>query len=127
MRLSRDPTRIAHLYLYRAEGRLVAYMIDVSEQKQIELQLAQAQLKHPKWLEGAEITSAAAAFRATLPDHLPVVGAVTGQSGLYLFGALGARGIMLSPLLAELLACQICAEPLPLNLSLINRLSANRF
>ena len=91
------------------------------------LQLAQAQLKHPKWLEGAEITSAAAAFRATLPDHLPVVGAVTGQSGLYLFGALGARGIMLSPLLAELLACQICAEPLPLNLSLINRLSANRF
>ncbi|MDI1366196.1 MAG: ATP-binding protein, partial [bacterium] len=43
VRLSRDPTRIAHLYLYRAEGRLVAYMIDVSEQKQIELQLAQAQ------------------------------------------------------------------------------------
>jgi two-component system cell cycle sensor histidine kinase/response regulator CckA len=43
VRLSRDPTRIAHLYLYKAEGRLVAYLIDVSEQKQIELQLAQAQ------------------------------------------------------------------------------------
>ena len=43
VRLSRDPTRIAHLYLYRAEGRLVAYLIDVSEQKQVELQLAQAQ------------------------------------------------------------------------------------
>lgn len=43
VRLARDATRIAHLYLYRAEGRLVAYMIDVSEQKQIELQLAQAQ------------------------------------------------------------------------------------
>ncbi|MCA0355859.1 MAG: cell cycle histidine kinase CckA [Proteobacteria bacterium] len=43
VRLARDPARIAHLYLYRAEGRLVAYMIDVSEQKQIELQLAQAQ------------------------------------------------------------------------------------
>ncbi|HJV41352.1 cell cycle histidine kinase CckA [Caulobacter sp.] len=43
VRLARDPTRIAHLYLYRAEGRLVAYMIDVSEQKQMELQLAQAQ------------------------------------------------------------------------------------
>lgn len=43
VRLARDPARIAHLYLYRAEGRLVAYMIDVSEQKQVELQLAQAQ------------------------------------------------------------------------------------
>jgi two-component system cell cycle sensor histidine kinase/response regulator CckA len=43
VRLARDPSRIAHLYLYRAEGRVVAYMIDVSEQKQIELQLAQAQ------------------------------------------------------------------------------------
>ncbi|WP_297506383.1 cell cycle histidine kinase CckA [uncultured Caulobacter sp.] len=43
VRLARDPGRIAHLYLYRAEGRLVAYMIDVSEQKQMELQLAQSQ------------------------------------------------------------------------------------
>lgn len=91
------------------------------------LQLAVAQLNQPIWLEGTEITGAAAAFRATLPDHLPVVGAVTAQPELYLLGALGARGIMLSPLLAELLACQICKEPLPLNLSLINMLSANRF
>jgi len=43
VRLARDPSRIAHLYLYRADGRVVAYMIDVSEQKQVELQLAQAQ------------------------------------------------------------------------------------
>ncbi|KRA59585.1 ATPase [Caulobacter sp. Root655] len=43
VRLARDPTRIAHLYLYRVDGRLVAYLIDVSEQKQMELQLAQAQ------------------------------------------------------------------------------------
>ena len=43
VRLARDPTRIAHLYLYRADGRLVVYLIDVSEQKQMELQLAQAQ------------------------------------------------------------------------------------
>ncbi|PVM87051.1 cell cycle histidine kinase CckA [Caulobacter radicis] len=43
VRLARDPSRIAHLYLYRADGRLVAYLIDVSEQKQMELQLAQAQ------------------------------------------------------------------------------------
>ena len=43
VRLARDPTRIAHLYLSRTEGGFVAYMLDVSDQKQIELQLAQSQ------------------------------------------------------------------------------------
>ncbi|HEX5792545.1 MAG TPA: FAD-dependent 5-carboxymethylaminomethyl-2-thiouridine(34) oxidoreductase MnmC, partial [Rheinheimera sp.] len=91
------------------------------------LQLANQQLQQPAWLAGAKVTGAAAAFRATLPDHLPVVGAIKNQPGLYMLGAMAARGIMLSPLLAELLACQICAEPLPLNQQLTNRLSAMRF
>jgi two-component system cell cycle sensor histidine kinase/response regulator CckA len=43
VRLAHDASRIAHLYLAKSEGRWVAYLVDVSEQKQIELQLAQAQ------------------------------------------------------------------------------------
>jgi two-component system cell cycle sensor histidine kinase/response regulator CckA len=48
VRLAHDPARIAHLYLSKSamseEGtRWVAYLVDVSEQKQIELQLAQSQ------------------------------------------------------------------------------------
>jgi two-component system cell cycle sensor histidine kinase/response regulator CckA len=43
VRLNHDNTRIGHLYLNRQGGRLTAYLVDVSEQKQIELQLAQAQ------------------------------------------------------------------------------------
>jgi two-component system cell cycle sensor histidine kinase/response regulator CckA len=43
VRLAHDPARIAHLYLTKTEGRWVAYLVDVSEQKQIELQLAQSQ------------------------------------------------------------------------------------
>ncbi len=43
VRLARDPTKIAHLYLSKSDGRWVAYLVDVSEQKQIELQLAQSQ------------------------------------------------------------------------------------
>ena len=43
VRLAHDPTRIAHLYLSKSDGRWVAYLVDVSEQKQIELQLAQSQ------------------------------------------------------------------------------------
>ncbi|MFC3070746.1 cell cycle histidine kinase CckA [Phenylobacterium soli] len=43
VRLAHDPARIAHLYLTKTEGRWVAYLVDVSEQKQIELQLSQSQ------------------------------------------------------------------------------------
>ena len=43
VRLAHDPARIAHLYIARTGDILVAYLVDVSEQKQIELQLAQAQ------------------------------------------------------------------------------------
>ncbi len=43
VRLARDPTKINHLYLSKSDGRWVAYLVDVSEQKQIELQLAQSQ------------------------------------------------------------------------------------
>ncbi len=43
VRLAHDPSRIAHLYLARADVRLTAYLVDVTEQKQIELQLAQSQ------------------------------------------------------------------------------------
>jgi len=44
VRLAHDPTRIAHLYLSNGGGgRWVAYLVDVSDQKQVELQLSQAQ------------------------------------------------------------------------------------
>jgi two-component system cell cycle sensor histidine kinase/response regulator CckA len=43
VRLAHDPSRIAHLYLARVNDRLTAYLVDVTEQKQIELQLAQSQ------------------------------------------------------------------------------------
>jgi two-component system cell cycle sensor histidine kinase/response regulator CckA len=43
VRLAQDPARIAHLYLSKTDNRWVAYLVDVSEQKQIELQLAQSQ------------------------------------------------------------------------------------
>jgi len=43
VRLADGGGKVAHLYLTRADGRLVAYLIDVSEHKQVELQLAQSQ------------------------------------------------------------------------------------
>jgi len=43
VRLALDAPKIAHLYVAAAGGGLVAYLVDVSEQKQLELQLAQSQ------------------------------------------------------------------------------------
>jgi two-component system cell cycle sensor histidine kinase/response regulator CckA len=43
VRLALDTPKIAHLYVTSVEGRVVAYLLDVSEQKQLELQLAQSQ------------------------------------------------------------------------------------
>jgi tRNA 5-methylaminomethyl-2-thiouridine biosynthesis bifunctional protein len=91
------------------------------------LRLVNEQLRQPDWFAQTELTGAAAAFRATVPDHLPLAGPLNTETKLYLLGALGARGIMLSPLLGEFIACQITNEPLPLSQHLINKLDTGRF
>jgi two-component system cell cycle sensor histidine kinase/response regulator CckA len=43
VRLAHDPAAIAHLYLTRAADGFIVYLVDVSAQKQMELQLAQSE------------------------------------------------------------------------------------
>jgi two-component system cell cycle sensor histidine kinase/response regulator CckA len=43
VKLAHDPARIAQLYLAGTDGQLLAYLMDVSQQKQLELQLFQSQ------------------------------------------------------------------------------------
>ena len=98
----------------------------VSEADDVEnLALVTQQLSAPNWFNNAVASGAAAAFRATVPDHLPLTGQI--QPGLYLLGAMGARGIMLSPLLSEVLASALCQEPLPLGNPLLARIDVKRF
>jgi tRNA 5-methylaminomethyl-2-thiouridine biosynthesis bifunctional protein len=93
-----------------------------------------------------------AAIRCTTPDHLPVVGAVPDQAnymetfaelrhghpwtrygtatyhpGLYVLAGLGARGVVAAPLAAEILACQITGEPLPVERDVAVALHPGRF
>ncbi|MBU2114813.1 MAG: bifunctional tRNA (5-methylaminomethyl-2-thiouridine)(34)-methyltransferase MnmD/FAD-dependent 5-carboxymethylaminomethyl-2-thiouridine(34) oxidoreductase MnmC [Gammaproteobacteria bacterium] len=89
------------------------------------LALVRQQLSSPAWFNNAAISGAAAAFRATVPDHLPLSGEI--QPGLYLLGAMGARGIMLAPLLSEVLASAFCQEPIPLGKPLLARIDVKRF
>ncbi len=91
-------------------------------------------------------------LRATTRDRLPLVGAIPNHhayvkdyatlchghrparypsprhlDGLYMLGGLSSRGITSALLCAELLACQINNEPLPLPQTLVDALNPARF
>jgi tRNA 5-methylaminomethyl-2-thiouridine biosynthesis bifunctional protein len=65
-------------------------------------------------------------FRATVPDRLPIFGP-TGIAGLCAATGLGSRGLLWAPLGAELLACQLEGETLPLPRDLAGAISPKRF
>ncbi|APV48708.1 bifunctional tRNA (5-methylaminomethyl-2-thiouridine)(34)-methyltransferase MnmD/FAD-dependent 5-carboxymethylaminomethyl-2-thiouridine(34) oxidoreductase MnmC [Betaproteobacteria bacterium GR16-43] len=65
-------------------------------------------------------------FRATVPDRLPIFGACAAP-GLYAATGLGSRGLLWSPLGAELLASMLEGEPLPLPRDLAGAISPRRF
>ncbi len=82
-------------------------------------------------------------FRSAALDRLPLVGAlpdpaaplrwgaplfkVPRLNGLHTLSALGSRGLVLAPLMAELLAAQLDGEPLPLERKLVDALDPARF
>ncbi len=75
---------------------------------------------HPADLEGWT------GFRTTVPDRLPIFGA-TSVAGVHMATGLGSRGLLWAPLGAELLACELEGEPLPLERDLAGAISPRRF
>ena len=75
---------------------------------------------HPMELDGWT------GFRTTVPDRLPVFGA-TALAGIHAATGLGSRGLLWAPLGAELLACQLEGEPLPLSRDMAGAVSPRRF
>ena len=47
--------------------------------------------------------------------------------GLFVLGALGSRGLCSGPLAAEVLAAQLCDEPIPLDRDTLAALNPNRY
>ena len=74
-----------------------------------------------------EAVSGRASLRATLPDRLPMVGAISGQAGLYVAAGYASRGVVWAGLLGEALADQITAQPLPLEAELMRAIAPERF
>lgn len=66
-------------------------------------------------------------LRATLPDRLPLLGAVDGQPGLYVAAGYASRGVVWAGLLGEALADLITGQPLPLEAELMRGIAPARF
>lgn len=121
------------------------------EQRQNQARL-QACLPQQNWPGEVDVSDneARVGVRCASRDHLPVVGPVarlasladhyaglhTDQQnatplplhpGLYVLGALGSRGLCSAPLCGELLASEICGDPLPLAADLLEALHPARY
>ena len=75
----------------------------------------------------ADEVSGRASLRATLPDRLPIVGAVGGQPGLFVAAGYASRGVVWAGLLGEALADLITQQPLPLEAELMRAINPDRF
>jgi tRNA 5-methylaminomethyl-2-thiouridine biosynthesis bifunctional protein len=65
------------------------------------------------------------AFRAVVPDRLPVVGRM--DENRYAAFAYGSRGLVWAALAAELIAAELEGEPLPLEGTLVDAMNPGRF
>ena len=64
-------------------------------------------------------------FRAVAPDRLPVAGKI--DEGVYGAFAYGSRGLIWAALAAEIIACELEGEPLPLEGKLLDAMGPLRF
>ncbi|MCK3656391.1 bifunctional tRNA (5-methylaminomethyl-2-thiouridylate)-methyltransferase MnmD/FAD-dependent cmnm(5)s(2)U34 oxidoreductase MnmC [Pasteurellaceae bacterium Macca] len=124
------------------------------EEHQQNLAKFQQNLTPCQWTAGIDLSanSAKVGVRSALRDRVPMVGSVpnfTQQKAqyrnlynqlrrkeavesacyyphLYLIAGLGSRGLTTAPLLGEVLASQMCGEPIPLRQDILHALSPNR-
>lgn len=73
-----------------------------------------------------QVKNCRAGVRAMSKDHLPLIGEVIEQSGLYVMTGLGARGFTSAPWLAYLLACEVQGLPTPIGSQMQNALHCQR-
>ncbi|MGE6195433.1 bifunctional tRNA (5-methylaminomethyl-2-thiouridine)(34)-methyltransferase MnmD/FAD-dependent 5-carboxymethylaminomethyl-2-thiouridine(34) oxidoreductase MnmC [Aeromonas media] len=124
-------------------------VFSAEEQAQNQARL-QACLPAQSWPAEVDVSGkeARVGVRCTSRDHLPVVGSIARlasladhdlkapadqqsalplHAGLYVLGALGSRGLCSAPLCGELVASEICGDPLPLAADLLEALHPARY
>ncbi|MBI2275896.1 MAG: bifunctional tRNA (5-methylaminomethyl-2-thiouridine)(34)-methyltransferase MnmD/FAD-dependent 5-carboxymethylaminomethyl-2-thiouridine(34) oxidoreductase MnmC [Dechloromonas sp.] len=127
-------------------GASLAYDDDEASERTVDHadNLARLRLTLPDFASGSDPASlhGRVGFRPMSPDRLPIVGpvpearpagsnarlhALPRQPGLWCMQGFGARGIVWSALMADLLVSQLEGEPLPLENDLVDALDPGRF
>lgn len=75
----------------------------------------------------ADAVRGRASVRATLPDRLPMLGALAGRDGVHVAAGYASRGVVWAGLLGEALADRLGGEPLPLEADLMAAIDPGRF
>jgi tRNA 5-methylaminomethyl-2-thiouridine biosynthesis bifunctional protein len=75
----------------------------------------------------ADAVSGRASLRATLPDRLPIVGAVDGQPGRFVAAGYASRGVVWAGLLGEALADLMTGQPVALDDEVMRAIAPGRF
>ncbi|AGH81117.1 bifunctional 5-methylaminomethyl-2-thiouridine-forming enzyme methyltransferase/FAD-dependent demodification enzyme [Psychromonas sp. CNPT3] len=120
-----------------------------SEQQENKKKLEKS-LRQKSWIKAINIDhkEAHVGIRCTTRDHFPYVGSIANYSltrelnenkaqdhkiksakpheNLFILSGLGSRGLVSAPILSELLASQINAEPLPLSLKILESMQIDR-
>ncbi len=146
------PAHNAHHCIGASYGRnQTSLEFRAEEQAQNRTRL-QACLPDQPWPDEVDVSGneARVGIRCASRDHLPVVGPIARLAsladhyaglhgdrqdasplplypGLYVLGALGSRGLCSAPLCGELLASEICGDPLPLAADLLEALHPARY
>ena len=109
-------------------------------------------LPEADWVNDVDTSAGEArcGVRCATRDHLPFIGALPDHArllaqyaqlsqhpehaepaavheGIFVLGALGSRGLCSGPLAAEILAAQLCAEPIPMDADTLAATSPNRY
>jgi tRNA 5-methylaminomethyl-2-thiouridine biosynthesis bifunctional protein len=66
-------------------------------------------------------------FRSVARDRMPLAGPLPGQEGLHALMGMASRGLVWSSLCAELVACWVAGEPLPLEWDIVQAIAPARF
>ena len=76
---------------------------------------------------GVAAVSGRASLRATLPDRLPIVGAVDGQAGLFVAAGYASRGVVWAGVLGDALADLMTGQPVALDQEVMRAIAPGRF
>ena len=68
-----------------------------------------------------------ASVRAQSLDYFPILGQLDTTHEIYSFAGLGSKGFLFAPLCSEILVAQILKQACPVPVSLLHKLSAQRF